>query len=344
MAEHASTRDHDSLSRRYAGFIENLPVGVYSANLTGRFTFCNRNMARMFGYETIKAFLRCPVISLFRNKQDRDLLVQTVMNRGRVVDLPLAFEKKDGSVLWGAVTSNAFFDEDGRVIRFDGVVRDISSEIDDQTGISQLDEMADSISDIVLVLDVQCVIRDINTAGISFLGQAKTELIGKTFYDFLVPGYKDLFALLMADIVRFGRQEGVLLAKGGDDRKHYVQFHAFLSKHKERAHSIKLIVRDATDRWKLQRERLAQEKFQGVLEMAGGAAHRLNQPLTILNNMIKEVLADLQSDDPLQHKIATMHDQLVRVNDIVRKISSVKKYEAMDYVAGIKIVDIDKSS
>ena len=41
------------------------------------------------------------------------------------------------------------------------------------------------------------------------------------------------------------------------------------------------------------RERPTKEKLQGVLEMAGGVAHRLNQPLTIVNNLLDEVLSDM---------------------------------------------------
>ncbi len=32
------------------------------------------------------------------------------------------------------------------------------------------------------------------------------------------------------------------------------------------------------------------------------------------------------------------------MNEIAKKISNIKKYKAMDYVAGVKIVDIDKAS
>ena len=32
------------------------------------------------------------------------------------------------------------------------------------------------------------------------------------------------------------------------------------------------------------------------------------------------------------------------MNDITDKLSKIKKYEAMEYVAGIKIVDIEKAS
>jgi C4-dicarboxylate-specific signal transduction histidine kinase len=80
------------------------------------------------------------------------------------------------------------------------------------------------------------------------------------------------------------------------------------------------------------------------LEMAGGVAHRLNQPLTIINNLINEILTELRQDSQIYGKIVNVHNQIKKMNDITDKLSRIKKYEAMDYVAGIKIVDIEKAS
>ena len=103
------------------------------------------------------------------------------------------------------------------------------------------------------------------------------------------------------------------------------------------------LVRDITEEIE-NKERSTKEKFQGVLEMAGGVAHSLNQPLTIINNLLSEVLSDLHPDDHNHQKIVRVHDQIQKLNTIVKKIGGIKKYRAMDYVAGIKIVDIDRAS
>jgi signal transduction histidine kinase len=86
------------------------------------------------------------------------------------------------------------------------------------------------------------------------------------------------------------------------------------------------------------------EKLEGVLEMAGGVAHRLNQPLTIVNNLLVELLSDLAPDGQIYPKVVGIQHQIKKMNEIAKKISSIKTYESMDYVAGIKIVDIDKAS
>ena len=88
----------------------------------------------------------------------------------------------------------------------------------------------------------------------------------------------------------------------------------------------------------------SKEKFLGVMEMAGGVAHKLNQPLTIISNLLNEVLSDLSPHDQNYENVVKIDNQVKKLNQIARKIGSIKKYEAMEYVAGVKIVDIDKAS
>jgi C4-dicarboxylate-specific signal transduction histidine kinase len=86
------------------------------------------------------------------------------------------------------------------------------------------------------------------------------------------------------------------------------------------------------------------ERLQGVLEMAGGVVHHLNQPLTILNNLLNETMVDLRMDPAGFDKLVRIQKQLSRVIEITRKIASIQTYESVEYVAGVKIVDIEKAS
>jgi len=88
----------------------------------------------------------------------------------------------------------------------------------------------------------------------------------------------------------------------------------------------------------------SKEKFLGVMEMAGGVAHKLNQPLTVISNLLNEVISDLSPHDKNYENIVKIDNQIKKLNEIARKIGAIRKYEAMEYVAGVKIVDIDKAS
>ena len=84
--------------------------------------------------------------------------------------------------------------------------------------------------------------------------------------------------------------------------------------------------------------------FRGVLEMAGGVSHKINQPLMIINNLLSEVLSDIREDDPHCRKLEMVSNQLMKLNKIAEKIRGIEKYVTMEYVGGVKIVDIDRSA
>ncbi|MEJ2166232.1 MAG: hypothetical protein P8X90_11925 [Desulfobacterales bacterium] len=126
--------------------------------------------------------------------------------------------------------------------------------------------------------------------------------------------------------------------------KHHLDWRAYLVTDDGRPHHIKCIARDVSDIVTQQKKHTIDEKFQGVLEMAGGVAHSLNQPLTIVNNLLRELVEQRESDDALFAKLVKVQDQINKMNDLAKKISNIKKYAAMDYVAGIRIVDIEKAS
>ncbi len=103
-------------------------------------------------------------------------------------------------------------------------------------------------------------------------------------------------------------------------------------------------VRDITQTEKRRQERFRRERLQGVLEMAGGVVHRLNQPLTVVNNLLNELLSDTPPGSATSNKLLQIREQVEKLNDITRKIGNIRQYKSMDYVAGVKIVDIDGAS
>ena len=187
--------------------------------------YCNRTFATLFGHASVHELIGSPEIDLYRTKKDRGHLVERLLHHKRLVDLPIDFQRKDGTVFSCAATVQAVVDDEGMVVHVDGMLRDAG--------------------------------RDSR------------------------PGPP----AAMPD-----------------------------------------------------------ERLQGVLEMAGGVVHHLNQPLTILNNLLNETMVDLRMDPAGFDKLVRIQKQLSRVIEITRKIASIQTYESVEYVAGVKIVDIEKAS
>jgi PAS domain S-box-containing protein len=344
MTNIPSISDYGISARGYAEFFDGIPAAIYRTTLEGKIVYCNRSFAQIFGFDTAAELIDSPIIELYRNKKDRGIFVHSILQRGRLFDLPIAFKMKDGTPILCAVTAKVVLDDDGMVVHLDGFLRDITGQTEIPKTTAQLDGIADHLNDAVIIMDLQGELVDINRVGAQLLGFTREELWGRPVSGFFVPEDRDFFIIFLADILKIGRNETVLAVMDRSRHKHHLDWRAYLVRSGGRPHHIKCMVRDVSDLVVRQRERNIDQKFQGVLEMAGGVAHSLNQPLTIVNNLVSELLEEQQTDDSIFPKLLKIHNQINKMNEIAKKIGNIKKYEAMDYVAGVKIVDIDKAS
>ena len=334
----------DSSVRGFAEFIHALPVAVFRETLDGRIVYCNKALAEMLGFESCAELINHPMTLFYHNAEDRDLVLTAVMKSGRVVDAPLSLKRGDGRPIWCRLTAKALVNEEGVLVHLDGVLRDATKEIEKRGTRPTLENMANVLSDFVVLLNPEGGIADINKVGSELLGLEVKELIGRSIAEFVTPRLRELFSTFLSIVVKTGREEGILTIMDRNGEERHLEFHAFVDESQSASGHIHLVARDVTERIKYHKEQLSKEKFSGVLEMAGGVAHKLNQPLMIMKNAVTEVLSGMSSKDPNYERLLRIHQQVERIGEIAKKIGNIKKYEPMDYVAGIKIVDIDRTS
>lgn len=105
---------------------------------------------------------------------------------------------------------------------------------------------------------------------------------------------------------------------------------------------IIITIRDVSDHIRLQEEHRTKERLQGVLEMAGAAAHELNTPIFSALGTAQLLLEDM--DEPgMKDDLETIIRNLAAVSDLTQKMARITRYEAREYVGDVKIVDIQKS-
>ena len=328
----------------YTEFIDHLPVGLCRTNFKGKITFCNRTLIKLLGYDNQRDLLDHPISKFCKNKEECEFLLSEIIEKGDAAELKMLFMNQSGFPISCSLESHATRRKDGSVSHLDFVIRKSTQERD-QTGEAANRNGTVCISnDFSVVLDLEGGILDINDKGAKMLGFKKEELIKKPLIDFVVPGYRDPIALFLSALLKTGREEGILRIMDSRGKEHQLEFQALLPERNNNINRIELIAQDVTNRFQIRNTKMSEEKFSGVMEMAGGVAHKLNQPLTIINNLLSEILLDWETGDKNYQKIMKVHSQIQVLNSIAKKIGGIKKYESMDYVAGIKIVDIDKAS
>ncbi|RLB69693.1 MAG: hypothetical protein DRH04_04785 [Deltaproteobacteria bacterium] len=95
----------------------------------------------------------------------------------------------------------------------------------------------------------------------------------------------------------------------------------------------------------MQAKMIEAERAAAMISTAGGIAHELRQPLTAII-AAAELLADNNTtmDSHQERKINMIHQQSLRMADIIKKMEKLVSYQTREYVTGTKILDIDESS
>src|SRR4030088_392184 len=93
-----------------------------------------------------------------------------------------------------------------------------------------------------------------------------------------------------------------------------------------------------------QEQLLAQERQALVAELAGAAAHELNQPRTSVMAYSELLKRRLERETAAYSAAEVIFNEAERMAEIVRKIGRITKYETKSYVGRARILDLDRAS
>jgi PAS domain S-box-containing protein len=95
----------------------------------------------------------------------------------------------------------------------------------------------------------------------------------------------------------------------------------------------------------LAQEQLLEKERQAIIaELAGAAAHELNQPLQSVMSYSELMRRKLDTDSPVLSYLDVIYGEAERMAEIVRKIGRITRYETKTYVGSQRIFDLDRAS
>src|SRR5690606_3029258 len=81
-----------------------------------------------------------------------------------------------------------------------------------------------------------------------------------------------------------------------------------------------------------------------VAELAGAAAHELNQPLTSIIGYAQLIQRPSEKDAAHLRAVGIILSEAERMAGLVKKIATSTKYETTGYVRGAKMLDVDRAT
>ncbi len=115
--------------KRYEDLLYNLPVGVYryTPRDQGHFTAANPVIVKMFGYDSLKEFMKTSVEELYADPNQQRVSSYRLLREGHFFGHILKLKKKDGTLFWASVTANTVRNSEGEIEYFDGIIEDITN-------------------------------------------------------------------------------------------------------------------------------------------------------------------------------------------------------------------------
>ncbi|MCG6894453.1 MAG: PAS domain S-box protein, partial [Desulfobacteraceae bacterium] len=113
----------------YRRIFENSVVGFFQSTPEGRFTRVNTAFAKMLRYESPEALL-AEITDIetqyYVNVADRRRYQKILQEQGYVESYEVKVKRKDGSQMWVSSSTRAYFNEQGKVLRYEGINVDIT--------------------------------------------------------------------------------------------------------------------------------------------------------------------------------------------------------------------------
>jgi PAS domain S-box-containing protein len=345
------------LFQRYADFFESAADAMVVIDRESRVLFANPRAREITSFSEIE--LMSMRFENFLSPLERERAPRLL--RGfrdgiypRGVDIVIT--DKHGRELTVNVSFSSVLHEESAVLFS---FRDVTSERATAVELKQtkefLESVIDSSVDGIVSADLRGTVLLFNRAAARIFGFSASDVIGKMRVERLYPAgvARDVMKKIRDPSVSgYGRlQDYRVDMLGSDEQPIPVLLSASLVVDNGRPIGSVGIFTDIRERLKMearlekaQSDLLARERQALVAELAGAAAHELNQPLTSVIGYAELLRRQLSSNPDLSRAADVIIGESERMAEIVRKVGKITKYETKSYVGAQKILDLEKAS
>jgi PAS domain S-box-containing protein len=116
------------VEEKYQDLFNNSIDGIYKSTEEGKFIEVNASLVKMLGYNSAEELLNIDIkTALYFDISDRDMQMNVAYSNFRKSEF-YRLRKKDGSEIWVEDHGRNLFDENGKVLYYGGILRDVSEK------------------------------------------------------------------------------------------------------------------------------------------------------------------------------------------------------------------------
>jgi PAS domain S-box-containing protein len=345
------------LFQRYADFFESAADGMMVVDRSGAVLFANPRAREITGFSeaelmSLRLSALCDSVESARVQRLLRGFRDGLYPRG--VDLSIRRRDSERVVL-SVSFSSVLHDDDAIVLGFRDVTVERRTAVELEQTKEFLERMIDSSVDAIVSADLRGTILLFNRAASRMFLYDPTAVVGKMSGARLYPPGAARGVLRRLVDRRFGNwgqleSYRVQVVSSQGELIPASLSAAFIVENGKPIGTVGIYT-DLRDRLRMEQrlqavqDELRNRERQSILaELAGAAAHELNQPLTSIIGYSELLCRQLPAQSPMAQAASIIINQAERMAEIVRRIGKITKYETMSYVGDATILDLEKAS
>ncbi len=314
--------------KSYQEFVDRLPDGIYRSTPQGRFLTVNSTLVKMLGYASKDELLVVNIPEdLYFSAKDR-IEAKKKFKGDKSANLIARLKRKDGSELWVEDHGQQIFDARGRVIYYEGILRDITQRRQIQIALREPEEKYRSLfeesKDAVFISTTKGKLIDINPAGVELFGYASKDEILRIDISqelYVNPHDREVFHKKLAEAGFVKNYELILKRKDG---KKLIALESATVVRDEQGKTVAYqgIIHDLTERKQIEEQLFQAQKMETVGTLVGGIAHEFNNLLTVILGNVEFGKQDSKPSDAVYRNFNRIEKAAIQARDIISQLLS----------------------
>ena len=175
---------------QYRTLYKNIPIGVYrnTPGPEGRILMANPGFMKIFGIKSYEELAQLKVKDLYQDPAERASFSERLIAEGHVKGVERRLKRLDGTPIWGSVTVQAVYNEDGEAAWFDCTIEDITRRKEAEEALKASEqkhrEILAAIAEGYYEVDLTGNLVFFNDSFRQMTGLSSEELIGKSYKQF----------------------------------------------------------------------------------------------------------------------------------------------------------------
>jgi two-component system sporulation sensor kinase A len=299
--------------------------GIVIVDVNGTVLEVNKKFEELHGWTREEVIGKVMPMIPDNYKEGALRLCQSLINGEEIPDFEAIKLRKDGSTFYANVTVSPVKDNEGVVIGFIGVERDISEKKRAEAELLEREKQFGrliKLSPEPIVLHKDGIIQFVNDAGCKLLcGVSTDDFKGRPIFDLFCPNDKDFILAWLQQVMQSDNYTEFMEIKLRRlDRTIFDVEISSVYVHKNLGFPVvQTVIRDITERKKSEETIIRSEKMSLIGQLAAGIAHDIRNPLTSLKGFV-QLLKAKNAD-----YVDIMMEELEHINYVVNEFMTLAK-------------------